>query len=110
MSAAGWIGTKPPARKILLAWEPGARWRVWRQVDSGTKPVSSHARLPFGHQNNCGMARRNLPARHDDASSPGDARFVLFEVVIAFVIAALALGVLYQAALAGLHSTQIAAQ
>jgi general secretion pathway protein I len=32
--------------------------------------------------------------------------FVLLEVVIAFVIAALALGVLYQAALAGLHATR----
>jgi general secretion pathway protein I len=56
------------------------------------------------------MARHDLPAGHRDATSPcktGDAAgFVLFEVVVAFVIAALALGVLYQAALTGLHVTR----
>jgi general secretion pathway protein I len=58
------------------------------------------------------MARRDLQARQRDASFPhkagDDAGFVLLEVVIAFVIAALALGVLYQAALAGLHATRTA--
>jgi|ERR1700733_12118413 general secretion pathway protein I len=56
------------------------------------------------------MARRDLAARHHHASSSDDAGFVLLEVVIAFVIAALALGVLYQAALAGLHATRTAAR
>ncbi len=60
------------------------------------------------------MARLCLPARQGDASLPrkrrDDAGFVLLEVVIAFVIAALALGILYQAALAGLHATRTAAR
>ena len=58
------------------------------------------------------MARRDLPARQHDPSSPeaNDAGFVLLEVVIAFIIAALALGVLYEAALAGLHATRTAAR
>lgn len=56
------------------------------------------------------MARRN-PRQRDAPPSddPGDdAGFVLLEVVIAFVIAALALGVLYQAALTGLHAARTA--
>jgi general secretion pathway protein I len=56
------------------------------------------------------MLRRGLPAPHRNASSSDDAGFVLLEVVIAFVIAALALGVLYQAALAGLNASRVAAQ
>jgi general secretion pathway protein I len=60
------------------------------------------------------MARRDQPAEHRDAASPyqvrDDAGFVLLEVVVAFAIAALALGVLYQAALAGLHATRTAAR
>ncbi len=60
------------------------------------------------------MIRRALPAKHRHASSPDEARqsagFVLLEVVVAFVIAALALGVLYQAALTGLHATQVASR
>jgi general secretion pathway protein I len=54
------------------------------------------------------MARRDQPAQNRDVSSSDDAGFVLLEVVIAFVIAALALAVLYQAALAGLHATRTA--
>jgi general secretion pathway protein I len=54
------------------------------------------------------MARHDLPARRRDVSSSDDAGFVLLEVVIAFVIAALALGVLYQTALTGLHETRTA--
>jgi|SRR5580692_1169013 general secretion pathway protein I len=56
------------------------------------------------------MARRDLATRDRDASSSDDAGFVLLEVVVAFVIAALALGVLYQSALAGLHATRTAAR
>ena len=52
------------------------------------------------------MARHDLTARRRNVSSPGDAGFVLLEVVVAFVIAALALGVMYQAALAGLHASR----
>ena len=60
------------------------------------------------------MARRELPARNCDALSlcavKDAAGFVLLEVVIAFVIAALALGVFYQSALAGLHAARTAAR
>jgi general secretion pathway protein I len=56
------------------------------------------------------MARRDQPVRHRDASSSDEAGVVLLEVVIAFVIAALALGVLYQGSLAGLHATRTAAR
>jgi general secretion pathway protein I len=56
------------------------------------------------------MARHDQRVRHCDASSSDDAGFVLLEVVIAFVVAALALGVLYQAALTGLHATRTAAR
>jgi general secretion pathway protein I len=54
------------------------------------------------------MARRDQRVPHRDASSSDDAGVVLLEVVIAFVIAALALGVLYHAALGGLHATRTA--
>jgi general secretion pathway protein I len=54
------------------------------------------------------MARYDQLVRHRDVSSSDDTGFVLLEVVIAFVIAALALGVLYHAALAGLHATRTA--
>ncbi|HEX3993724.1 MAG TPA: pseudopilin I [Acetobacteraceae bacterium] len=56
------------------------------------------------------MARCDLTAQHSDASSSDDAGFVLLEVVVAFIIAALSLGVLYQAALTGLHATRNAAR
>jgi general secretion pathway protein I len=71
---------------------------------------SFRMRPPFRHRGNRAMARR----RNCDGSSPypavHDVGFVLLEVVIAFVIAALALGVLYQSALAGLHATRTASR
>ena len=45
-----------------------------------------------------------------DASSAKDAGFMLLEVIVAFIIAALALGALYQAALTGLHSARTASR
>jgi general secretion pathway protein I len=44
------------------------------------------------------------------SSSTGEAGFMLLEVVVAFVIAALALGVLYQAAMTGLRATEVASR
>lgn len=56
------------------------------------------------------MATREMSARDRNDASSDDAGFVLLEVVIAFIIAALALGVLYQAALTGLHAARIASR
>jgi general secretion pathway protein I len=54
------------------------------------------------------MVRRDQRVRYRDVSSSDDAGFVLLEVVIAFVIAGLALGVLYHGALTALHATRTA--
>src|ERR1043166_2590803 len=45
-----------------------------------------------------------------DASSRHDAGFMLLEAIVAFMIAALALGALYQGALIGLHSSSTASR
>lgn len=55
-------------------------------------------------------ATRDPRAQDRNASSSDAAGFVLLEVVVAFVIAALALTVLYQAAVTGLHAAATAAR
>jgi general secretion pathway protein I len=45
-----------------------------------------------------------------DAAAPGERGFTLLEVLVAFIIAALALGVMFDAVLGGLRATQTASQ
>jgi general secretion pathway protein I len=56
------------------------------------------------------MAMHERIAPEDRALSVDEAGFTLLEVIIAFIIAALALGALYQAALMGPRSAQLASR
>ena len=51
-------------------------------------------------------SRRGVPQGHKQ----GTAGFMLLEVLVAFAIAALALGVMYSSGLGALHSTQVASR